>query len=303
MQKIKIFTGLIIYGITNLLFASSVSALTPTVSIQSLPMYINITDFKLSCSALGGTNVQFSFKKEGGSYQNLGNVIDVTTSPCQIQVTSSQINEEIKYYFKATLDGVATDETNSIYDNSGPSPVSSYYTDSLGGGDFKIHWRNPNNVDFARVMIYRGDTTDFSADSSHEIATVLGSPDSDMTYGDHVPDQNKTYYYAIRAIDKAGNSSSLVGDGSTSTIIVDEEPSQTGSDSVTQLPREATGGQILGEEVDLETMDDPPAIETPDGIIGKVVKFVKDRTKITVGIIALIISIPVLYFYFLSRRK
>lgn len=303
MQKIKVTTFLVSLLIGLGLFVKPVSAqITPEVSIVKLPSYFNDNSFKLSYSAISSdpTNItaQFYYRKESGSYVAFGPIISGASG--QVEVTDSQVSEQTRYYFKVEISG-DTDETSSIYDTSGPSPVTGYYKDSLGGTSFKIHWRNPNDTDFARVMIYRGETVDFSADSNHEIATVLGSPDSDMTYDEHTPDQNKTYYYAIRAIDKAGNSSSLVGDGSTSTIVEDVETSQTGSGSVTQLPKEAVG-QVLGEEQDLEDFS-PIATETPSGIVGKAIQFAKDKTKLTFGIIALIIGFPVLYFYFKSKRK
>jgi len=280
MQKIKIFIGLVIYGICGLLFVNSVSALTSTVSIQSLPSYINTNTFKLSCSALGGTNVQFSVKKEGGSYQDFGSLINTTLNPCQVQVTSLQVTEETKFYFKATLDGVVSDETSVIFDNSGPSSVSGYYRDVLGT-ETKLHWRNPDNTDFDSVIIYRGETVDFSADSSHEIARVSGSPNSDMTYGNHTA-SDKTYYYSIRAIDRAGNSSGLVGDGSTtssSTIITPTQP-QNGVSGVRELPKETTG-QVLGEE---ETnVEEDQKIEESQSFIEKITSIIPNNKYIFVG--------------------
>jgi hypothetical protein len=304
MQKNKVITFLIslLLGL-GLLVRPVVAGITPEVSISKLPSYFNINSFKLSYSAISSDpasiSAQFYFRKEGGSYVALGPVISGASG--QVEVTSSQISDQTKYYFKVEITG-ASDETSSFYDISGPSPVTGYYKDTIDNDDFKIHWRNPSDTDFSKVVIYRGETVDFSADNQHEIARVSGSSNSDMTYDEHTPDPNKIYYYALRALDKADNSSSLVGDGSTTVTVITPVPSQNGSSKVTILPKESTG-QVLGEEANLETVDNPSATETPNGIIGKVVKFAKDRTKITVGIIALIITIPVLYFYFLSKRK
>jgi len=275
-----------------MVFAKQAMAITPTVSIQGLPSYVNTNDFKLSCSALGGSNVQFSYKKEGGSYQDFGSLIDITSNPCQVQVTSLQVTEEAKFYFKVTLDGGVSDETSVIFDNSGPSPVSGYYRDVLGSEN-KLHWRNPSDADFDSVIIYRGETVDFSADSSHEIAKVSGSPNSDMTYGnDASPD--KTYYYSIRAIDKAGNSSSLVGDGSTTTTTttVTQTQPQNGSGSVRQLPKEATG-QVLGDEK-VETSESGNINENPS-LIEKIAHTIPNNKFVLIGggliLLAIILNI------------
>jgi hypothetical protein len=220
--------------------AKPVMAITPTISIQDLPSYVTTDNFKLSCSALGGSSAQFYFKKEGGLYQSFGSAIDLNSNPCQIQVNSSQINDQTKYYFKVTLDGGASDETNTTYDFAGPSPVSGYKKDDGGNNTIVIHWRNPESEDLAKIIIYRGDTVDFIADSNHEIATVVGNPNSDMTYSVNIPDTSKTYYYSLRAVDKAGNSSSLVGDGSSSTTstVITQNPSKNVSGAVTSLPKE-----------------------------------------------------------------
>lgn len=247
MQKIKYtLLGLITLFLIN---TNSVLAIAPTIAIQNLPQYTNSRDFNLSCSAMGGNNVQFAFRKESDSYQDFGSVINLNSNPCQIQVTGSQISEEVKYYFKVTLDGGVSSETFVIFDNSGPSPVSGFYKDEIEGGS-RLHYHTPSDSDFDKVIIYRGDTVGFSADSSHEIATVNSSPNSDMTYEDH---SGTGRFYNIRALDRAGNSSSLVGDAgtttSTTTSNVTNPASQNGSGKVIRLPSEAgVGGQVLGEE-------------------------------------------------------
>lgn len=297
-NKSKI-SGFLVALLGLMVFVNPAMAITPTVSIQGLPSYINTNDFKLSCSALGGSNVQFSFKKEGGSYQDFGSLIDITSNPCQIQVTGSQVSEQTRYYFKVTLDGGVSEETNTFYDISGPSPVSGYYKDTIDSDDYKIHWKNPSDIDFDKVIIYRGETVDFSADNSHEIARVSGSPSSDMTYDEHTPDPNKTYFYALRAIDKVGNSSSLVGDGSTTTTTttVTQTQPQNGVSEVRQLPKEATG-QVLGEEdgekLEVESTQAPTFTET-------VAKITSSKTWIFVG--GALILLAIILFTYFKRKK
>jgi hypothetical protein len=269
-----------------------VSAIAPTVSIQDLPSYITTDNFKLSCTAIGGTNVQFSYKKEGGSYTDFGGLINITSSPCLVQVGSGQISDQSKYYFKAILDGVVSDETSVTYDVAGPSPVTGYRKDDGGNNTIVIHWKNPESEDLAKVIIYRGETVDFSADSNHEIATVYGSPDSEMTYSINIPDTSKTYYYLIRAIDKAGNTSALVGDGD---IL---QPSTSGDTVVSILPKE---GSVLSEEttvvseiVEEEETDKDPLSDIKESIN----KNSKQWLYTGLGLLFLGITL-----YFLKRKK
>lgn len=275
----KIFVWLIILAIPGLILAGPARAMTPQISISKLPEYVNSNSFKLSYSAISddpaSISAQFSYLKEGGSWQSLG--APILGASGQIQVTSSQVDEQMKKYtFKVEITG-ASDDTTTTYDISGPSPVSNYYKDHSAPDFYKLHWKNPTDGDFAKVIIYRGETPDFSADGSRSIATVAGGADSEMTYDDHTPDGSKTYYYAIRAIDKADNSSSLVGDGGTTTITTTATPaSTTTGTAVTVLPKE-TEGQILPAET-----EEPKATFSPAGVVQKAADFARNKTKLTV---------------------
>ncbi len=246
MGKIRLLTTLLYGFIVTLLFAATpVSA--AVLSIQQLPSYITTNNFKLSCTANGGT-VQFSVSKNGGAFTDFGPSIDTGTSPCVVQVDSSVVNDQTTYTFS-----VGGQTTTTFYDISGPSGVSNYYKERINDGLYRLHWRNPGDSDFDKVVIYRGDAAGFSADAGHEIARVSGGANSDMSYDDSfAPDATKTYYYAIRALDHAGNSSSLVGDAGT--IQGTPGPAVAGASTgvgsrssgrVTVLPKEEGQGEVL----------------------------------------------------------
>ena len=113
-----------------------------------------------------------------------------------------------------------------------------------------------------------------------------------------IPDNTKTYYYSLRAVDKAGNSSSLVGDGSATitTTIATQAQSENGVSEVRQLPKE-TNGQVLGEDrvegPDLESTQTPSL----SGIIANVTK---NKPWLFVGGALLILGIAV---YLFKRNK
>lgn len=280
MQKIKLIIGLFVLGL--LLSVSSVKAgIAVNLSITGLPSYITTNYFKLSYSCLGCTSVQFYVSKNGGVWNSFGG--SMTDASGQVQVTSAQVDEQTSYAFKVVDASGAEAKTETFYDISGPSPVSNYYKDGLSDGN-KLHWRNPSDSDFDKVVIYRSESTDFSADASHEIARVAGGANSDMTYDDHTPDSSKTYYYALRALDKAGNSSSLVGDAGTTVLGTSTQATVAPgtSSKVVSLPREEVQGQVLPES----TIAPEEVSEGSKGVIGEVVQFAKDRTKLTVLILA-----------------
>lgn len=254
MKQIKILVTLFVLGIFGAFGARSAFAFTNQVQIQKLPSYVNANNFKLSCSAITEalvdgnpattTVAQFFITKSGGSETAFGPAIDLTSNPCQVEVTNLQITEEKSYVFTVKLDSGETSSTPTIFDNSGPSPVSGYYKDGLDNG-FRLHYHTPSDADFDKVMIYRGETPDFAADSAHEIATVNSSPNTDMTYEDY---SGTNKYYAIRALDHAGNTSSLVGDGGGTTVTQTVVSPVAGSEKVSILPKEAPQGVVLGTE-------------------------------------------------------
>ncbi len=271
------------------------TVLASVLSIQTLSSYINTNNFKLSCTS-DGASAQFYFKKEGGSYAAFGPAIDLASSTCLVQVTSSQITEEAKFYFKVNVDGVDSTETSVIFDNSGPSPVSGYYKDGLSDG-FRLHYHTPGDSDFDKVIIYRGDVSGFSADSSHEIASIGGSTNSDMTYENHFSiDSTKTYYYLIRALDHAGNSSALVGDVSTTTQVLGATNAPV-SKKVTILPKEGGAGSILGAESTPGASSETAtgSVNTNPGLL----KWVLTHKKISGGVGLILLATA----YLLYRRS
>ncbi len=303
------FTKSLILGLL-MLFGVVIPAKASVLAIQTLPSYINTRDFKLSCTS-DASSVTFSVSKNGGSPVNFAALNPMTTS-CQVQVTSAQIDEEATYTFTVT-DGSLSSSTTTIFDNSGPSAVSGYFKDGLNDG-FRLHYHTPSDSDFDKVKIYRGDEAGFSADSSHEIATINSSPNSDMTYEDHFGMvAGKTYYYYIRALDHAGNSSALVGDGGgTVTVITTGTPSSTGG-KVTILPKNEGVGSVLGTEA---TMSPTPELGSPKPSQGGVVdqinqfanqtpnpfKWILTHKKISIGIALVLFGIAY-YLYRMSKKN
>ncbi len=312
MKKIKLTVLFLVVFVMYSLLVKSVRAVSPTVSITNLPDYINTNNFKLSYSAISddpsSITAQFYFKKEGGSYISFGPVFNGASG--QVEVTSSQVSEQARYYFKVVINsGSAFDETDTVYDTTPPGPVSDYWKEEMGGGSmYKIHWKNPGDSDFSKVAIYRGEELDFPADGAHKVGEVGGAPNAEMVWENFGLDSNKTYYYVLRAIDKADNSSGLVGDREVKyeTVIATPTPG-AGGESRVALPeeekeevKEEVKGEVLPESTEqLEGLLSPTP--KPLNLIGKAVKFAKDRTKITVGIISVILLAS--YFAYKKLRS
>jgi hypothetical protein len=259
MKKlIKYALGILGY---TMIMATPVAAFSDAVYIQDLPEYINYQAFKLSYTAIseGDVTAKFMYKKDGDS--GWTDFSTVTGYSGEVQFGGSQINDQKKYYFRVEINGnTVSDETSTFYDASGPSPVNSYSKEKVSDGFYRLHWKNPTDTDFSRVFIYRSDKSTFTADDSTKVAEKGGSPDTEQTWDNPGLDLSKTYYYAIRAVDKAGNPSSVVADsdsqvqvlGVAATAGVDKES------KVASLPKEDKSGSVLGEE---QVKDDSKASE------------------------------------------
>ena len=218
MQKTRLVNWLIGYlvGLVGLVaFATPAKAAT-VVKIQTLPGYINYTDFKLSCTTDGAT-AQFYSKKDGGSYTAFGPLIDLTnpSNSCQVQVTGTQFGSEGKFWFKVSIDGDLSETTNTqtstTLDTTAPSAPSDFgKARSNGNATYTLSWKNPTDTDFVKVFIYRSVTAGFNADNSNKVAEIGGNPGDTQNWTDNGLDPTKEYYYYARAIDHANNASGLV---------------------------------------------------------------------------------------------
>jgi len=265
ISALLIVNCLLFIGIAN---PVKVSGATDILSIQTLPAYTSASDFMISCTS-NAPSVTFSFTRSGDPTYTLATV-DLTTGPCQAHVTSAQMTRETTYTFTVS-DGTNSISTSTIYDIIGPSPVTGYSKERINNGEYRIHWTNPGNSDFAQVVIYRGDATGFSAEPGHELTRVTGAINEGMSYDDYfAPDPGKTYYYLIRALDKAGNSSGLVGDGGETITITPTPGTGTGS-PVTIFPKESATGSVLGTEA--TPSPTPTATILPDNVVNKINEF------------------------------
>jgi hypothetical protein len=257
MQKSKLISSLVVAA-GLFLMVQPVKA-SPVVYIQSLPGYINYTDFKLSCTT-NGSVAQFFSKKDGGSYTAFGSSIDLNASPCTVQVTGLQFGSEGKFWFKVDVDGVES-ETSVTLDTTGIGGVFDFGKErSNGNTTYKVHWRNPLDSDYKKVFIYRGTEAGFDANDSHKVSEASGNPGDTMSWEDNGLDATKEYFYVIRAIDRAGNASGLVGDAGATTQVLGATASPNAK--VTVLPKEKAKGSILGTEVVTTTASASPEVVT-----------------------------------------
>ncbi|MCL5095216.1 MAG: hypothetical protein M1575_00550 [Patescibacteria group bacterium] len=250
--KMMILVAPLLFGLT---YAKPAQAANLTVQITTLPEYKNTPVFKLSYTALQTKGepiqAQFYYHKEGGPELAFGSLLNGETG--SIETTTAIVNEQGKYYFKVAATGggeSASSETSTTVDWNNPKTPTNYRKDRAGANAFKIFWKNPDSSDFYKVFIYRSDKRDFTADNGTKIGERGGVPNEDINYLDNsIPWSGETYY-ALRAIDKAGNASDLVGDGGSITYVeVSPSPGTQSAGETQPLPVAGgvAGGEVLGQ--------------------------------------------------------
>jgi len=182
MRKIKL-TVLFLSFVSFLFIVKSSYAISPKIVITELPEYIREQEFQLSYSALtdvpSDIQVQFYFQKDGGGYTSFESVLSGASG--QVEVDSSQISENEKSYcFKAEILGSSTfsNETCTIFDQNSPDAPHSYSKERIAPNTYTVKWTTPNNDDFSRVFVYRGEILGFTADGTTKIAEVGGAKDT-----------------------------------------------------------------------------------------------------------------------------
>ncbi len=280
-----------------------------TVDILDLPSYTNTDTFYISYTALDieGDSVTANFfvKKDGGTFRSLVNS-STTGATNKVLVTGADFYDgQGKYIFRVEVTGGAdtsADETNTNFDHSGPSGVQEYRKERPSDSSYRLFWKNPGDSDFSRVFIYRSDKPEFTADGGTKVGEVGGAPDQQMSWDNFGLESGKTYFYALRAVDHAGNGSGIVADQEaqvTAGAVLASAATTTGAvaggvGEVKILPKEEPSeGEILGGEA----TPTPSAAPTPVGEEqGGLLERLSGNRLLALGVI-LIVVIGALVFW------
>lgn len=233
-----------------------------SVRIQQPKSPVNQNNFNVSFVALdlqGRTVTVKCFQKgpSDGAFSQFGSTQTFADggNSGNCAVDSSVMNDgEGSYAFKVEAtagDGSGDnfdDETTTVtYDTSGPGDLRDYSKNKTNACEYTIHFKTANDSGATvKAELYRSDAVPFNADNGSRIQVISIGSDEAKNVTDTPPDCSKTYYYAVRAFDAAGNGSALVGDNvSTITVI-----NPTGSPAQGAIPVSgsglAAGGSVLG---------------------------------------------------------
>lgn len=216
----KMFKILLSVIFLTLISTSNVFAGTLKLSLSKLPEYKNSSYFRLYYTYFeteGKTaTVNLYVQKEGKGWNQTVEKNKTSVSG-YFEVGGNDLAEgEGKYNFYAIA---KTDEqtitsltVSTTLDQSAPSAPTEYSKERINSTTYKLSWKNPFDEDFSKVYIYRSKETSFTADVSTRIGEAGGARDEKMTFNDGSVESNVDYYYALRAIDRAGNASGVVTD-------------------------------------------------------------------------------------------
>jgi len=313
LKIIKLFFFLFVLSVLLVLFPlKPVFAGELAIVLNDLPAYENITNFRLSYTAIETDQlpikVNLYIQKEGKDWRQTV-AKDKTDFAGEFQLEGSDLyDNEGKYYFKAIVESTGrtleSNVTSATLDMSAPSAPTEFGKERVNASTFKLTWKNPFDEDFEKVYVYRSKEKSFTADSGTRIGDVGGAKEEKMTFNDgSVPEPDVEYYYALRALDYAGNASGIVTDAPGVVSGGQVAGASTGTGGSTS----STGKVVLLPE---EKGAVTPAEEAGEGELGgggategevKGESTPKSKLPYVLGGLGIIIIVLVLYF--LLRKK
>ncbi len=173
-------------------------------------------------------------------------------------VDSSVVTSDGTYEFyvvaKAGADEVTSDKVSVIIDLVEPSPVLNY-TKTTASCTNNLEFTTANDGQTAKVQIFRSDKATFTADSSTLIKEIVAGPNQLVTYSDTQPVCGQTYFYAVRALDVADNTSTFVTDKTVVVTIVPATPTTPVTPTVVPV-EEVKGTETTEDNTDTNTNEE-----------------------------------------------
>jgi len=208
------------------IFTVQAAELSVRVEVPKTPTNTKDLQLKFVALDLSGSNnpiVAKCFKKgpTDSDFVQFGSDITLSAggnaSHCDL---SSAITDTGSYQFKVSANGLFISNVVSLdYKNSTPDTPTDYRKEQTNNCDFKIHFKTGNdNGKTVKVELYRSTDSNFSANNESLVHSLNIGSNQESDILNNVPDCSKTYYFALRAFDDAGNGSGLTGDRVYTTI-------------------------------------------------------------------------------------
>lgn len=269
----KLLGGLILFiGLTIVfIHPASAHAVAPKLSIrlEQPKSPTNQDNFNLIFVVLdntgSGSPITVKCYKKGpsdGGYSQFGSDISVAaggnTGNCPVNSSIVSANGTYQFYATATngVDNASSADEGIVsvdFNTSGPGTPTDYYK-TPQSCSYLIHFKTADDGGkTVKVEIYRSTNTSFTLDSGSRVQTISVGSNTNKDITDSLPDCNKTYYYAVRAFDSAGNASGYVGDSVITTVTTTTTPT-AGAIPVSNVVLPGGGaGAVLGKKVGTES--------------------------------------------------
>ena len=269
---------------------------------------LDILGRSITVDCLKKSPTDTTFQKFGDSYTVIpgGN-----SGQCNL---SSVLTDAGSYQFMTTVHVDSESADSQIvsldYIISTPGIPYDYRKEELNDCDYKIHFKTADDGGkTTRVEVYRSDLTSFIADSGSLVTSIAIGSNQEHNLTNSVPDCSKTYYYALRSFDSAGNGSGIAGDHfekiiyteSSFDTIQENLPGAIAVEGVT-LAQAGLSSQI--DQTDQDIQNQTSKSEDQGQVLGTEtpLSFVSKRKNMAIFIIALV-AIAITYVYFAKKKN
>jgi len=222
----RIIKTILIFILLNFVLANRVEAGELNIVLNDLPQYQKTTEFSVFYTVIETdqlpVKVNLYIQKDGKDWRQTV-ARDKTDYAGEFKIQGSDIYDgEGKYNFYATATtsekSINSNTISTTLDMTPPGTVSDYHKERANANNFRLYFKCPSDSDFEKVYIYRSKETSFEANSDTKVAEIGCAP-GEAKITEIGGETDVDYYFALRALDHAGNISGVVTDAPGTVIV------------------------------------------------------------------------------------
>jgi uncharacterized repeat protein (TIGR01451 family) len=209
------------------------------VDIEQPASPVNTQNFKIGFVVANTTGDPITVQCVEETYGVFDTYTGVNAGDCIVDSSVIPADGTYTFYIVASDSSHPASESDDhvvvVADFVKPSAVEDYEKTESGCSNV-LTFKTADDGQTTKVQIFRSTNSSFTANSSTLIKELTVGPNENVTYTDDTAVCDVDYYYAVRALDTAGNTSDFVAD----KVVVYVEAEDT---------EETTGtGEVAGEE-------------------------------------------------------
>ncbi len=294
-----------------------------SVRLQEPKSQVNTSDVKLTFVALDilGRSITVDCLKKSptdATFQKFGDSITIIPGGNSGQCNLSPIlTTSGSYQFMTTVSVGSESSSSQVvsldYITSSPGTPVDYRKEEPNDCDYKIHFKTADDSGkTTRVEVYRSPLTSFIADAGSLVSSITIGSNQEYDLTNSVPDCSKTYYYALRAFDSAGNGSNIVGDHFEKIVYTESQtdtaqenlPGALAVEGVTLAQAGESGNPDQTSQTGQANQDSHTQTYDQGQVLGSqtLLSFVSKHKNMAIFIVALAI-VAITYVYFAKKKK